>query len=60
MKRLRADTVNGITVTDEPVTMHGEDIFYASLKDLEAGEVMVCGVSDEMARKIDEEYGIHA
>lgn len=57
--RLSADTVNGVSVTTEPVTMQDEKIFYVSLKDLSDGETMVCDVSDEMAAKIKAEYGIN-
>ena len=59
--QLAADTNNGVYVSEancEPSEILGDDLFYACLKDLGDDEIIYGLISDEMAEKIRNEYGI--
>ncbi len=58
--KLQADNINGVyKVEDFEGNVISQQLFYDRLRDNEADSILCAEVNDEMAAKIQEEYGIH-
>jgi hypothetical protein len=58
--KVQADNINGVYKVEEfEGEVMTEQEFYSSLKDNRTDSVICAEISEEMAEKIEAEYGIH-